>query len=82
MILQLKFRSRVSSGVSVSDGKQVLTCNKDSGWLGVGWYSGLLDPAVDTVDQNTAEFIIEDTGLSAGCLISFGVTALDEPREW
>ncbi len=79
--MQLNFSSRVSSGVSVSDRRQVLTCNEDRGWFGLSWHGGLLEPVVNTTERCTAEFLIEDTGLSAGCLISFGVTALDTPYE-
>jgi hypothetical protein len=49
----------------------------------MSWHGGpgLLAPALDTTSskRSTVEFVIEDTGHSAGCLISFGVTALDKP---
>jgi hypothetical protein len=41
-----------------------------------------LEPAVDTKRRSTAEFDIEDTGSSAGCLISIGVTALQNHTQW
>jgi hypothetical protein len=80
-IVQLNFSSRLSSGVLVSDKRQVLTCYKDRGCFGWSWHGGLLEPVVNTTERSTAEFVIEDTGLSGGCLISFGVTALDTPDE-
>ena len=80
--MQLNFSSsRLSSGVSVSEARQVRTCKKDKGIFGFGWHGGLLEPSFDTSERSTAEFVIEDTGNLAGCLISFGVTALDVPDE-
>jgi hypothetical protein len=81
--MQLNFSSsRSSGGISISEAGQVLTCDVERGWFGVSWQGGLLEPAIDTEERSTAEFEIEDTGSSAGCLISIGVTALPAYGGW